>query len=254
MEMIRLSSVNFAYNGSKVINTVTHSFNEGSFTAVLGPNGSGKTTLLRLMNGILKPQSGIVQVTRRSTGDYSAKELSHQIAYVPQIHNNIFPATVFDTVLLGRNPYINWSPGYNDRIITAEVLVKLGLEGIALKDINKLSGGQRQQVFIARALAQKSPVMLLDEPTANLDFRHQHEILEILKDLSRESMTIVLSIHDLNMALKYCSRFILLNKGTLVTEGGKEIFTEKLIEDVYRVKVKILRDDGEIFIIPYKPI
>ncbi len=144
--MIRLSSVNFSYNGFRVINNVTHTFNKGSFTAILGPNGSGKTTLIRLMNGILKPLSGIVQVTGRHTGEYTAKELSLKIAYVPQIQNTIFSATVFDTVLLGRNPYINWSPGYNDRIITAEVLIKLGLEEISLKEINTLSGGQRQQV------------------------------------------------------------------------------------------------------------
>jgi len=254
MEMIKLSSVSFAYNGLTVIKNFSHTFTKGSFTAILGPNGSGKTTLIRLMNGILRPQSGNVQIMGRQTGEYSARELSRNIAYVPQNQNNLFPATVFDTVLLGRNPYINWSPEYNDRIITAEVLVKLGLEEIALKDINKLSGGQRQQVFIARALAQKSSVMLLDEPTANLDFRHQHQILSLLKDLSREYMTIVVSIHDLNLALKYCSSFILLKDGDLVAEGGKEIFSENLIEDVYRVRVKIFREDGEIFIIPHKTV
>ena len=254
MEMIRLNSVNFAYNELKVIKNFSHTFIRGSFTAILGPNGSGKTTLIRMMNGILRPMSGKVQVMERNTGDYSARELSRQIAYVPQIQNNNFPATVFDTVLLGRNPYITWSPEYNDRIITAEVLVKLGLDEIAMKDINKLSGGQRQQVFIARALAQKSPIMLLDEPTASLDLRHQHQVLNLLKELSHENMTIVLSIHDLNLALKYCSSFLLLKEGELVAEGGTEIFSEKLIEDVYRVKVKIFREDGEIFIIPYKPI
>ncbi len=252
--MIGLSSVSFSYNELEVIKDFSHSFMRGSFTAVLGPNGSGKTTLIRLINGMLRPRSGKVRVMGRLTGEYKARELSKHVAYVPQIHNNTFPATVFDTVLLGRNPHINWSPQYNDRIITAEVLVKLDLDEIALKDINKLSGGQRQQVFIARALAQKSSVILLDEPTANLDLRHQHQILKILKDLCSKSMTIVLSIHDLNLALKYCSSFLLLKDGELVAAGGKEIFTEKLIEDVYGVRVKIFREFGEIFIIPYEPI
>ncbi|MDZ7636501.1 MAG: ABC transporter ATP-binding protein [Bacteroidales bacterium] len=182
--MITLSGVQFAYNGFPVIKGITHSFEKGSFTALLGPNGSGKSTLIRLINGILKPQAGMVELLGRSAGTISAREMAREMAYVPQMQYNTFPATVFDTVLLGRNPSISWSPGKDDRTITAEILVKLGLDDIALKDINKLSGGQRQQVFIARALAQQPSVILLDEPTANLDLRHQHEILRLLKELA----------------------------------------------------------------------
>lgn len=254
MEMIKLDSVGFSYNGQKVINGISHLFEKGSFTAVMGPNGSGKTTLIRLMNGILKPQSGTVEVMGRHASAYEARELARQMAYVPQSQFNLFPATVFDTVLLGRNPYITWSPGADDRKITAEILVRLGLDDIALKDINKLSGGQRQRVFIARALAQQPAVILLDEPTASLDLRHQHEILQLLRHLSHEGMTVIVSIHDLNLALKYCSSFMLLDEGRLVADGGREIFGEKLIEEVYRVKVRIIREDDGVFIIPTEPV
>jgi len=254
MEMIRLDTVHFSYNGQKVINGVSHLFGKGSFTAIMGPNGSGKTTLVRLMNGILTPQSGKVEVMGQQASAIGSRELARQMAYVPQSQYNLFPATVFDTVLLGRNPYITWSPGANDRRITAEILVKLGLDDIALKDINKLSGGQRQRVFIARALAQQPAVILLDEPTANLDLRHQHEILQLLRQLSLDGMTVVVTIHDLNLALRYCSRFMLLDEGSLVAEGGREIFREELIEDVYRVKVKIIREDDNLFIIPVEPV
>jgi len=254
MEMIRLSGVQFAYNGFPVIKGITHSFAKGSFTALLGPNGSGKSTLIRLINGILMPQSGEVAVMDRHTGSYSAREMARHMAYVPQTQYNTFPATVFDTVLLGRNPYISWSPAKDDRRITAEILVKLGLDEIALKDINKLSGGQRQQVFIARALAQQPSVMLLDEPTANLDLRHQHEILRLLKELSESGITVLVAIHDLNLALKYCNEFMILDNGQVRAEGGTKIFDEKLIEEVYRVRIKIIRDGGELFILPLEPV
>jgi len=254
MEMIRISSVKFSYNGQNVIKEVSHIFKKGSFTAIMGPNGSGKTTLIRLMNGILKPQSGLVEVMGRQAASYSARELARQMAYVPQSQYNLFPTTVFDMVLLGRNPYIMWSPGKDDRLITSEILIRLELDDIALNDINKLSGGQRQRVFIARALAQQPAVLLLDEPTANLDLKHQHDILRLLGKLSIEGMTVVVSIHDLNLALKYCSNFIFLDEGKMVAEGDRKIFTEKLIEEVYRVRVRIIRDEGQMFILPLEPV
>jgi iron complex transport system ATP-binding protein len=252
--MITLSGVQFAYNGFPVIKGITHSFEKGSFTALLGPNGSGKSTLLRLINGILTPQTGTVEVMGRSAGSISAREMAREMAYVPQMQYNTFPATVFDTVLLGRNPYISWSPGKDDRMITAEILVRLGLDDIALKDLNKLSGGQRQQVFIARALAQQPAVILLDEPTANLDLRHQHEILRLLAELAGGGITVLVAIHDLNLALKYCSEFMILNDGQVRAEGGSEIFSEKLIEDIYGVRIKIIRHEGEMFILPTEPL
>ncbi len=252
--MITLSGVRFAYNGIPVIKGITHSFEKGSFTALLGPNGSGKSTLIRLINGILTPQAGMVEVMGRSAGSISAREMAREMAYVPQMQYNTFPATVFDTVLLGRNPYISWSPGKDDRRITAEILVRLGLDDIALKDLNKLSGGQRQQVFIARALAQQPSVILLDEPTANLDLRHQHEILRLLAELAAGGITVLVAIHDLNLALKYCSEFILLHDGQVRAEGGSDIFSEKLIEEIYGVRIKIIRHEGEMFILPTEPL
>jgi iron complex transport system ATP-binding protein len=252
--MITLSGVQFAYNGFPVIKGITHSFAKGSFTALLGPNGSGKSTLLRLINGILTPQAGTVEVKGRSAGSISAREMAREMAYVPQMQYNTFPATVFDTVLLGRNPYISWSPGKDDRRITAEILVRFGLDDIALKDLNKLSGGQRQQVFIARALAQQPSVILLDEPTANLDLRHQHEILLLLGELATGGITVLAAIHDLNLALKYCSEFIILDDGQVRAEGGSEIFSEELIEDIYGVRTKIIRHEGEMFILPTEPL
>lgn len=253
MEMISLSGVHFAYNGVPVIRDISHQFEKGSFTAVMGPNGSGKTTLIRLINGMLEPGEGRVTVMGRSTTDYNARDLAKEMAYVPQMQQNVFPATVFDTVLLGRNPYIRWSPGRDDQRIAAEILVELGLKDFALKDINKLSGGQRQRVFIARALAQQPSVILLDEPTASLDMRHQHEVLQLLRKLAESGITVVMAIHDLNLALKYCSKFMILDRGVLVSAGEKDIFREKLLEEVYRVRIKIAREGEQTYILPLEP-
>jgi len=254
MEMISLEKIHFAYNGFPVIRDVTHHFPEGSFTAILGPNGSGKTTLIRLMNGILTPRQGRIRIGGKDISVFNTRALARQMAYVPQMQQYVFPATVFDTVLLGRNPYIRWSPGKNDRQITSAILERLHLQNIALKDINRLSGGQRQRVFIARALAQEPEIILLDEPTANLDLRHQHEVLGLLKELSRSGITIVMAIHDLNLALKYCAAFMILDRGWQVAAGGKEIFSESLLKKVYRVKVKLIREENTTYILPVEPI
>ena len=254
MEVISLSGVHFAYNGIPVIRDVNHQFARGSFTAVMGPNGSGKTTLIRLLNGMLEPERGEVRIYGRTTSDYHSRELAREMAYVPQVQQNVFPATVFDTVLLGRNPYIHWSPDRNDRQIAAQILVRLGLDDIALKDINKLSGGQRQRVFIARALAQQPSIILLDEPTASLDLLHQHDVMRLLGELAKSGITVVLAIHDLNLAIKYCTDFMILDNGDLVAAGGREIFSEKLIEEVYRVRVRIIDEEGRNYILPLGPL
>lgn len=250
MEMIELKDIHFSYNSTPVINGITHLFEKGSFTAILGPNGSGKTTLIRLLNNILKPKSGEVLLDSMPVCNMTARQIAKLIGYVPQFQNNIFPATVFDTVLLGRNPYIRWNPGDKDKTITSEILVRLRLDDIALKDINHLSGGQRQRVFIARALAQQPSVILLDEPTANLDIRYQHEVFELLDELSRSGMTIIMAIHDLNQALNFCHEFLILDNGKIAVKGDKNIFSEEQLERIYKVRVRIFKEKDHTYILP----
>lgn len=248
--MIELKDIYFSYNHSPVIRGISHRFEKGSFSAILGPNGSGKTTLIRLINHILKPQKGEINIAGEDIKELSIRDIARKIAYVPQFQNTVFPATVFDTILLGRNPYIRWKPVTDDKLITSEIIEKLHLKDVALKNINHLSGGQRQKVFIARALAQQPSIILLDEPTANLDIRHQYEVLELLVNLSRTGITIVMAIHDLNQALRYCPEFLILDDGRIVARGGNEVFSEELIEKVYKVKVKIFRESHQVFILP----
>ncbi|MDX9947365.1 MAG: ABC transporter ATP-binding protein [Bacteroidales bacterium] len=249
--MIELSDIRFSYNSSAVIKGISHHFEKGSFTAILGPNGSGKTTLLKLLNNILKPQNGKIMLSGKDIRNLSPRQLAKHVGYVPQFQSNMFPATVFDTVLLGRNPYIRWSPGEDDKRIASEILVRLHLDDIALKDVNHLSGGQRQRVFIARALAQQPEVILLDEPTANLDIRYQHEVFELLGKLSRSGITIIMAIHDLNQALNHCGDFVLMDDGVIAARGDKKIFSEEQLEKIYKVRIKIFREEDHTYILPF---
>jgi iron complex transport system ATP-binding protein len=254
MEMISIQNISFSYNDHTVLTDISHDLHRGTFIAVMGPNGSGKTTLLRLIDGILKPTQGIIKLMDKPLGKYRRDMLAREMAYLPQMQMNVFPATVFDTVLLGRKPYIQWNPGNGDRELVSSLLVKLGLDEIAFKDINRLSSGQRQRVFIARALAQEPGVILLDEPTANLDLQHQHEVMALLQHLRSTGITIIVAIHDINLALKYCTEFMLLDEGKLVAIGDHKIINKELIELIYKVKVRVIKEEGETFIVPIKPV
>jgi iron complex transport system ATP-binding protein len=247
---IKIQDIEFRYNGTPVLKNVTGHVNRGEFLALVGPNGSGKSTLIKCLNGILKPKLGAVLIDDKAIQSYSSKGLAREMAYVPQNEMKKFTATVFDTVLLGRKPYINWKPSPKDLDITARVLKTLHLEDIAMKDINKLSGGQQQTVYIARALAQEPEVLLLDEPTANLDIRHQVEVLEWLKKLSREGMTVVIALHDINMAIRYADSIIMLKDGKIFSHGGMETVTVENIEYLYDINVHLVRENGRVFILP----
>ena len=247
---LTIDNITFSYNGSPILNNITREIPAGSFTAIVGPNGSGKSTLLRCIDGILKPQKGAVMVDHADIHHFDRQNKAKTFGYVPQESRNTPPATVFDTVLMGRKPYIGWRIKDRDRKTVAGIIKQLDMEDIAMKDVNKLSGGQRQRVFIARALAQEPNILLLDEPTANLDLRHQLEVLNLLQHVTQQHITTLVAIHDLNLAAQYCSSFIMLKEGKIFAAGGKEILTRDNIETLYHIKVSIFQDNGKIFFVP----
>jgi iron complex transport system ATP-binding protein len=248
--VIDVRNIDFAYKDNFVLSRVTTSFKKGDFVAFVGPNGSGKSTLIRCIDGILKPKNGTICFNNKDLHKLSREEIAKVIAYVPQYEERALSVTVYDTVLTGRKPYIGWRPTKKDHTAVIRVLKMLNLEPVALESINELSGGQRQRVLIARALAQEPMVLLLDEPTANLDLKHSLDVLSLLKKLTIEGITVIIAIHDLNLAARYCNPIILINEGEIFAEGGREILTPENIYKLYGVDVKIIDDGEHVVFIP----
>lgn len=247
---ISVRDIEFSYNGSPVLQNIRCEISGGDFIAIVGPNGSGKSTLIKCMNGILSPRKGSIHIGEQNIRQHSLRHLARTMAYVPQKNAGHTPATVFDTVLLGRKPYINWKPSASDMEVASRIIAELGLEEIASKDINKLSGGQQQTVFIARALAQEPEIMLLDEPTANLDLRHTLEIMNMLQELCNKGLTVVIALHDINLAMRYATGIMMLKEGEIYAWGGKEIITEEILEELYDIRVQITENKAGVHVVP----
>jgi iron complex transport system ATP-binding protein len=214
--------------------------------SLVGPNGSGKTTLLRCLVGSLSFQKGAVLVDDKKIRPADRRNLARRIGYVPQMEGNGFPSTVFDMVLLGRRPHINWRPGERDLDATAETLVLLGLKDLALRDMSELSGGEKQKVLMARALAQEPELLVLDEPTSSLDLKHQLETLDTVARLAGEKgITVIMAMHDLNLAALYSDRLIMLKKGRIQDDAPpQEIMTARNIKSLYGIEVTVSREFG----------
>ncbi|TXT57237.1 MAG: ABC transporter related protein [Promethearchaeota archaeon] len=254
MSLLKIEDLEFSYGNGLILQNLNLEIDKGEFVAIIGPNGVGKSTLLRLFDGILKPTQGSISLDGRNINQLHRKAIAKKIAYVPQSEVRVFPTTVYDTVLMGRKPHIDWMETKKDKKIVSQVLSELGLGSLALRDVNKLSGGQRQKVFIARALAQEPEMLLLDEPTANLDLKHQIEVLNLLKNQIDNGISVVIAIHDLNLALKYCDRIIVLFDKGIYVDGNKQIIDEEIIEKVYGVKVLMIEKGDRVFIIPEEPL
>lgn len=246
MAMIRLDQLCFHYpHRPLVINGLSCEFEKASMTAILGVNGSGKSTLIRLLNGWLNASGGSVYVGEKNLRDISVAALARKIAYVPQFQPQLFPVTVFDTVLSGRIPHAGARPSSEDLAVVEKVLLRLQLASLALRNVQQLSGGERQKVLIARALAQATEVVLLDEPTASLDLKHQHEVLGLLRELKEEGLCIILALHDINMAVRYCSHCLLLKEGQPLAAGEVGIIDTDLLQALYDVEVAMVEVGGQ---------
>ena len=248
---ITLKDITFSYDEQvPVLRDITTTIGRGSFVALVGPNGSGKSTLIKCINGILAPQKGQILLDDRNIAGYSARNLAGIMAYVPQMEQKMFPSRVFDAVLLGRKPHLQWRPDERDLEITSRILHQLHLEDVAGRDITKLSGGQQQRVFIARALAQEPNILLLDEPTANLDLKHQMDVLQLLDSLAAQGITIIMAMHDINTAAMFGTRILMMKEGAIFSEGGPEIFTADNIRSLYNIDVKVIHENGAVWVVP----
>jgi len=248
--MLRIKGLSFSYDSAEALRDVSMSVEEGEVVAVLGPNGSGKSTLLKAAARILRPAEGCVYIDGRDVLHMEDRALARTVGYVPQWEERSMPQTVFNAVLMGRLPHFSWNPGEEDTERTAAVLERMGLSDCAARYTDELSGGERQKVLIARALAQEARVLLLDEPTANLDLRHQLEVMEIIRSEAEKGLAALVAIHDVNLALRYCHRFILMKSGSILAAGPADIITEDTIRTVYGIRCTIHKTPTHKFVIP----
>ncbi|RLI76587.1 ABC transporter ATP-binding protein [Archaeoglobales archaeon] len=253
---IRIKGLEFSYNSIPALKDVTIDIYESEIVAIVGPNGSGKSTLLKCIDKILKPQKGAILINGKSVKDFSQIEIAKAIGYVPQGIKQFFPATVFEVVLMGRRPYLSWRCSRKDLEKVFAVLKLLNIENIVMRDFNELSGGQQQKVLIARALAQEPEVLLLDEPTANLDIKHQLEVMEMIRTIVKEKgITAIVAIHDLNLASRYADRIVMMRSGKVfAVEDPNNVLTPTNIEKVYGVKVRVIKLDRMMYVVPLDPL
>ena len=235
--MIEANSISFRYLEDWVLQDVSFQIGKGEFIGVIGPNGSGKTTLLKVLYRLLSPQRGEVLFERVPLRKMSHKDIAKRIAVVAQEIYPVFPFRVIEIVLMGRSPYLGHLMFERERDleIAKKAMEWTEILPISERPIDELSGGERKRVFIARALAQEPEVILLDEPTANLDIHHQIEFLDLILALNREKgLTILMASHDLNLASEFCDRLILLQNGGIFKMGSpQEVITREHIEKVY---------------------
>ncbi|MBW1817363.1 MAG: ABC transporter ATP-binding protein [Deltaproteobacteria bacterium] len=236
-EAIKVEALGYAYGDQSVLTDLTFAVQLGGFFIIIGPNGSGKTTLMRAISGIIRPDTGGVRVMGRSIRTYGRKRLARTIALVPQITTVYFPFTVMETVLMGRSPHLGVL-GFEreEDFETAEkAMTFTGINDLAGRKLDQLSGGELQRVFIARAICQTPEIILLDEPTASLDLRHQVRIMDLMEQLKEErGVTVVMVSHDVNLAAMYGDRLLLLKEGRAVTLGTPDqVLTFEQLEEAY---------------------
>jgi len=254
--MLQVENVSFRHSkeGQDIIHDISFSAGEGEITTVLGPNGSGKTTLFRCLVGLWRPQHGRVRFGERELMLLSAHDRARLIAVVPQDHEPPFPYTVSDIVIMGRASHVAMFSGPTDRDVAAahHAIASVGIEHLSGRPYTKISGGERQLVLIARALAQQAPVLILDEPTSHLDFRNQVLVLETVRSIVLErGLTALMTLHDPNMALLFSDQALVLGAGRIMAKGKpKEVITAETLRMVYGIEVSVVNYNGTAFISP----
>lgn len=241
--ILKAENIVFSYKKEETLKGVTFSAEEGDFLCVLGRNGCGKTTLFKCLLGLLEPQSGDILIAGKSIRDYSIKELAREVAYIPQAHAPSFNYSVLDVVSMGRNAYVEpfRSPKREDLDYAYAALCRLNIEHLAEKGYSEISGGERQLVLVARALTQNSRLLLMDEPTSNLDYGNQMLVLREVQKLSAEGYTVLMSTHNPDHAFMFASRAVIIDQGRVLTEGAPaEVMNDELLRQIYHVDLDLV--------------
>lgn len=248
--ILTVNDLTFTYKSCETLKGIHFSIDPGELTVILGPNGVGKTTLLKCLNNILSPQKGNILIKGKNTQKMSPRQIAREIAYVAQ-QSEPARITVFDAILMGRRPHINYRVSKQDLIKVDAVIRHLNLSKFSLKYLDQMSGGELQKVCIARALVQQTDLLLLDEPTASLDLKNQTQILGLIRHIIKDhQMAAIMTMHDLNTAMRYADKYIFLKETTIYSAGNILDITPEMVEAVYGVKVEITHHRGLPIVIP----
>lgn len=240
----QVDKITFEYPGSerKVLDQASLTLEKGDVLCILGPNGAGKTTLLNCMAGLLTPQSGTIRLCDKNLADMSERDIAKKVAFVPQLHTPAFDYSCVDFVLMGRAPQIGVfsRPSAVEEEMCRKVLAEMGIEHLADKSYMEISGGERQQLLIARAIVQEPEVVLFDEPTAHLDYGNQHRVLDRIKRMAADGYSVVITTHNPDHALLLGDKAAIVDRDGHITQGdSEEILTEELLSEVYGIDLKI---------------
>ena len=243
--MMEVKQLCYHYKGEpEVLKDVSFQMEPGKFLAILGNNGVGKSTLLKCLNHILKPDSGEVLLDGENLLNKSVREVAKDVAFVSQSVPST-QMTVHDVVMLGRKPYMKWGFTEQDHDIVHDAMHRLDVEDMRGRFLNQLSGGEKQKVVLARALAQQPKVLLLDEPTSALDIQNQYGVLKMVREICHnDNIIAAMVIHDLNLALRFCDRFLLLKDGQVYRYGDRSILDSAALKEVYGVNAKVVEIEG----------
>jgi len=256
MVKLQVKDVVFGYTGTHILKDICLEIRASSLVSIVGPNGAGKSTLLKCIDRILNVKTGMITVDGKDIKQMGRLEVAQNLAYVPQSSNRVFPTTVFETVMMGRRPHLSWFDSKKDEEKVWEVLELLGIEDLALSIFNELSGGQQQKVLIARALVQETGIILLDEPTSNLDIWHQLDVMETVRKLVREKqVTAIMAVHDLNLASRYSDSIIMMQQGKIIAAGSPgSVLTSENIAEVYGVEARISTHAEVPYVVPLRQL
>ena len=241
--MIKVSNLTFAYDQAKVLDNISFELGSGQLTAVLGPNGAGKSTLFKCLLGLLKGYEGEILLDGSDIRHLDRRKMAVLAAYVPQSESPVFNYTVLDTVMMGTAGMLSplRMPGKEQKETAGQAVEFLGIEHLADRGIQDISGGERQLVFLARAIAQKAKILIMDEPTANLDYGNQQLVLRHVRKMAEQGYTILMSTHNPEHALQYASQVLAIKDHTILAQGSTEkLLTEELIREIYGLEVRVL--------------
>ena len=242
-KLFEVNNISFDYDGEEIFSNISFSIDKGDVLCILGPNGTGKTTLIKCLNGLHDINSGEILINGQNIKKLSFKQISKHIGYIPQAHIPSFPFKVFDVVLMGRAPYLNLtdSPKEEDKKIALDALKTLGIDDLKDKEYTNLSGGERQLVFLARVLCQKPDILILDEPTSHLDFGNQIKLLEIIDNLAKSGLSIIMSSHFPDHAFLSSTKVAIMKDRKFIDFGTPDdVVTEDNLRKAYSIDVRLM--------------